>query len=291
MENRPPFTSLPNFRDVGSFINARTPKPVLKTGLLFRSARPDATSPQELARLKSEYHITTQIDLRTKTEHLEQLDKLSKSSPSKAPATRPKDPGLALAVQGLRYENVNLNGSSYSNSLLKELSYLHVAKLAALYAVGHRTSAISILGTNVMAPSGLTGLAERTLQTSTAEIGQLFRILADEKAWPVMIHCTQGKDRTGLSVLLILMLCGVAEEAIDADYMATQAELVNERAARVKEIESIGLPESFADCEPGWVRRVMSFINDEKGGIEAYLTSCGVSKAEMEAVRGFLLQR
>nr|OQO25267.1 hypothetical protein B0A51_07048 [Rachicladosporium sp. CCFEE 5018] len=291
MEQHSPFTSLPNFRDVGLFVNSRTPTPALRQGLLFRSARPDATAPQELSRLKSEYHITTQIDLRTKTEHLEQLDKLSKSSPSKSPATRPKDPGLALAVQGLRYENVNLNGSSYSNSLLKELSYWHIAKLAALYAVGKRTEAISILGTNVMAPSGLTGLALRTLQTSTAEIAQLFRILADESAWPVMIHCTQGKDRTGLSVLLVLMLCGVGAREIDADYMATQAELVNERAARVKEIESIGLPESFADCEVGWVGKVEAWINDEKGGIESYLADCGVSKAEMESVRRILLQR
>ncbi|KAK6430927.1 hypothetical protein LTR95_012914 [Oleoguttula sp. CCFEE 5521] len=247
MEDHSPFTSLPNFRDVGLFINAKTSRSLLKTGLLFRAARPDGTLPQEISRLKSEYHIVTQIDLRTKTEHLEQLDKLSKSSPSKSPATRPKDPGLALAVQGLRYENVNLNGSSYSNSLLKELSYWHVAKLAALYAVGKRTEAISILGVNVMAPSGLTGLAIRTLQTSTAEIAQLFKLLADESVWPVMVHCTQGKDRTGLSVLLVLMLCGVGEAEIDTDYMATQGELVDERAARVREIQSIGLPESFAD--------------------------------------------
>jgi protein tyrosine/serine phosphatase len=38
------------------------------------------------------------------------------------------------------------------------------------------------------------------------EVKQVFDVLADDRNWPVLVHCTQGKDRTGLIVMLVLFL-------------------------------------------------------------------------------------
>lgn len=42
---------------------------------------------------------------------------------------------------------------------------------------------------------------------------------------PILVHCAAGKDRTGVAVALLLALAGVDDEAIMADYLATNAVL------------------------------------------------------------------
>jgi protein-tyrosine phosphatase len=41
---------------------------------------------------------------------------------------------------------------------------------------------------------------------------------ADPANRPLVIHCTAGKDRTGLAVALLLLTLGVPEETVVADY-------------------------------------------------------------------------
>jgi protein-tyrosine phosphatase len=49
-------------------------------------------------------------------------------------------------------------------------------------------------------------------------IGEIFQRLADPAQTPALIHCTAGKDRTGLVVALLLLTLGVPEETVLADY-------------------------------------------------------------------------
>lgn len=48
----------------------------------------------------------------------------------------------------------------------------------------------------------------------------MFRILMKEKT-PILFHCSQGKDRTGIAAILILLALGVSEKQIIEDYMLT----------------------------------------------------------------------
>lgn len=49
--------------------------------------------------------------------------------------------------------------------------------------------------------------------------------LVDVVPWdgPTLLHCTAGKDRTGVSVAALLLLAGVEERAVVADYVVTEA--------------------------------------------------------------------
>lgn len=143
-----------------------------------------------------------------------------------------------------------------------------------------------------MTARGLSGLAIDTLTHSTSEIAQVFTFLSSPDNYPVLVHCTQGKDRTGLVVLLVCLLCGVGTEAVDADYMLSGEELAPEREERVREIAKIGLPAEFAGCEEGWVGVVGGWLEEEWGGVEGYLErGCGVKQETVEGVRSILMAR
>jgi len=43
-----------------------------------------------------------------------------------------------------------------------------------------------------------------------------------------VVHCTAGKDRTGVICALVLSLCGVEDEIISQEYALTEIGLPNE---------------------------------------------------------------
>lgn len=45
-----------------------------------------------------------------------------------------------------------------------------------------------------------------------------FRTLANPHSYPVLVHCVHGKDRTGLVVMLLLMLAGVSKKVITLSF-------------------------------------------------------------------------
>ena len=59
-----------------------------------------------------------------------------------------------------------------------------------------------------------------TAEDFTAKIAQGFTAML-EKDGPYLIHCTEGKDRTGFVCMLIEMLCGASYQEIVDDYMVT----------------------------------------------------------------------
>jgi protein-tyrosine phosphatase len=183
-----------------------------------------------------------------------------------------------LEIPGITYHPINFNGNAYSKMLIKQLSWGNTFKLIGHMAVGQRTQGIKILGDNVMTARGLIGLAIDSVDACGAEVGQFFTLLADPSNLPLAVHCTQGKDRTGLTVLMAVLLLGGSVEAANYDYMLSQGELVSEREERLVEIHSIGLPDEFAGCDPDLVAKVDEHIRVKYGSIEEYLEKNGVDK-------------
>ncbi|KAI7574967.1 hypothetical protein KC316_g11262 [Hortaea werneckii] len=286
----PPFDRILNFRDVGAHINQTADQNYLQTGKLYRSARPDGATLRDRDRLVNHYNIKTILDLRTETEHIESRRKHADSVPA-APAAAPSDPLLPLRIPEIDYVDIDFNGSGYTSALIRQLTWTQTARLLGLYAFGYRKEAIGVLSDAVMSERGLAGLAVDSLEHCQAEVKAVYDVLANEHSYPLVIHCTQGKDRTGLNILLVLMLLGVPIDAINEDYMLSEVELAPEKEEKVQEIMSIGLPASFADCPASWVGQVTEALNERHGGIERYLESCGVSMEQQGRVRSLLSGR
>jgi protein-tyrosine phosphatase len=287
------FQNILNFRDVGSTINSFTNTVTLQPNLLYRSARPDTATLTDRSLLTTHFRIKTIIDLRSQTEHINVAKAHSNTASlppavTDAPNSPPTTP-LPLNIPTIQYHYISLNGPAFERHLVWSLSWFSLAKLLSFVALGYRDSAIAILGREVMSPRGLVSLGLDTLDHSTHEIKTCFDILSQPESYPIMVHCTQGKDRTGLIILLILLLCGVSQEAAEQDYVLSAQELEPENEERLKDIRKVGLDDSFVGCPADFVEKVTKHLDDQYGGVEKYLTGIGVGSDVQHRIRSIMI--
>ncbi|KAI1335186.1 tyrosine/serine protein phosphatase [Xylariaceae sp. FL0016] len=274
------FENILNFRDVGKTVNDLLGQRYVQEGVLYRSARPDDATLPDRKRLVDELGIKTVIDLRTKTEHIKQAEK--RQADLKVPTLLESNAALAepMQIPRLRYLEIKVTGGRFEKFLLSQLTWWNYLKLILFYICGLRLRAIAILTRTVMLPRGLTGMAHTTLDHSGPELATALRALSAPSSLPLLVHCTQGKDRTGLIVALVLLALDVPVEAVAHDYMLSQAELEGERAERVAEMQEMGLTAEWGDCAEGFVESVKEYVDERYGGINAYLDSIGFASME-----------
>lgn len=287
---KPTFDNLLNFRDVGETVNNFLGRKLVREGLIYRSARPDDATPADRRRLKEDFGIRTVMDLRTKTEHLNAAKK-RQAELNLVPVAHAKSNAAVaepLQIPGIMYREIKLTGKNFENHLLKQLSWLSYFKLIFLFVFGFRMQAIAILGREVMLPRGLVGLGLDTLDHCGPEINEALEIVLDSSSLPVLIHCTQGKDRTGIVVILTLMILRVPPEATDYDYQLSDKELQPEKASRLAEIREIGLSAEFGDTAKDMIDRVAGHLDDKYGGLDMYLDGIGFGHDQREKLRNTL---
>ncbi|MCU1594876.1 MAG: protein tyrosine/serine phosphatase [Frankiales bacterium] len=105
---------------------------------------------------------------------------------------------------------------------------------------------------------------------------------------PVVIHCAAGKDRTGITVAVLLALAGVDEADIVADYLATdeRLHLVRAQLAKKPAYDSMATNPLLAEAmtaEP--IERVLQVLRDHPGGAEGYVLAHGATPAQVERWR------
>ncbi|TVY33257.1 hypothetical protein LSUB1_G006968 [Lachnellula subtilissima] len=285
------FENILNFRDVGKTINGILGEKRMIEGKLFRSARPDDATFSDRERLRDEYGIKTIIDLRTVTEHANQAKK--REGDLQIPALVKSNAALAepLKIPGIKYLEININGKGFERSLLWKLSYWSFTKLIVLMIFGYRMQAISILGREVMQPRGLVGLGFDSIDYCGPEIADALREFSNPASAPILTHCTQGKDRTGLLIALILFLIKVPIPAITHDYILSETELFPERESRLVEIRSIGLTEDFAGCPKEWIEEIEKHLEEKYGGVRQYCRGIGFMEVDEERLISGLIGR
>ena len=136
----------------------------------------------------------------------------------------------------------------------------------------------------------------RILQNFGPSFARIVRQVA--RSEPVVIHCTAGKDRTGLAAMLLLDLAGVAAEHVVADYALSsqrrpsfQHDHTEAKSLRPL-LEDQGLdPARFAplwEARPAVMSATLEQLHDRWGGAAGYLADAGMDVVGLAAARARL---
>jgi protein-tyrosine phosphatase len=117
-------------------------------------------------------------------------------------------------------------------------------------------------------------------------IGQAVKLLCAEDAMPALVHCSAGKDRTGIVSALVLAFLGVPDELIAADYALSAINLDPESTPAIGQLQAAtGLGErltaSLLASPPHLILEVLNRARANYGSVEDYLLANGVTEAEL----------
>jgi rhodanese-related sulfurtransferase len=130
-------------------------------------------------------------------------------------------------------------------------------------------------------------LYQEILRTAGAMMATLPTIGAKAPG-PILVHCTAGRDRTGVAVAALLLSAGVTREAVRADYVATaanQAMLFPRLAAHGFFPKEAATPEAiarFGDTVEA-IDGVLDVFDAHEGGARGWLVAQGADEAHLDA--------
>jgi protein-tyrosine phosphatase len=190
---------------------------------------------------------------------------------------------------------------------------------AALAGFGLRTVVDLRTGEEAQsAPSALDGTGARifhvplfraeAIGTLPPELAAVYRHMIDDRgaaiaeavgrlsaggALPGLIHCSAGKDRTGLVVALVLAVIGVPDEIIAADYAMSAQNLDADTAQVISRIQAISggyrLDLGVLGSPPELILEALARVRDQAGSVTGYLVGHGLPRPAVETLRSALV--
>jgi protein-tyrosine phosphatase len=145
-------------------------------------------------------------------------------------------------------------------------------------------------------PDDMVDIYSTLLTHYPAEFGEVFRVIAHTEGATV-VHCTAGKDRTGVAVALLLSFLGVDDAAVAEDYALSQQyysmplleQLEVRFAERGADLDRV---RAFFEAQAAVMLGLLADLRDRFGGAADYLTGpAEVSVDDLARVRERLLQR
>lgn len=255
-----------NFRDTGGTPLAAGG--VTLAGVLYRSDALSGLTPTGVEQLAAT-DIRVVVDLRTPIELQMAPDRLPV-----APAMRVVE--LALpegALIGLAQEAMQA-GDAAAAATAVQRALLELPSLGASYVsmLAHGAAAFARLARLIAAP------------TDGSPGGSA-----------VLVHCTAGKDRTGVAIALLLDAVGADRSAVIADYASSEANLAGAWAdGMFAMIAMLGVPrtpaleELMAGTPAAAINEALTWVDREHGGSAGYLRSGGLTAEELAALRARL---
>lgn len=247
----------------------------VRTGVLLRSDALATLTDEGRALLES---VGTVVDLRTPQEREAAPNRLPLSREIRVLERPLLEGALAQMAEGSAGAMARLagpgTGAGPTAEMLEQLR-AKIPTLATLYTsmLDHGAGVFADCARAVAAPAASGSLSARSPHGA------------------VLLHCTAGKDRTGVAIALLLAAAGVEREAIVADYTRSESELAGPWADRMREgMRRAGVP-PLSEIEQLMVSTPASAIEaalaevDARGGAAAYLRAGGLSKEELSLLR------
>lgn len=137
------------------------------------------------------------------------------------------------------------------------------------------------------------------LESGAPAFTQALEFLRDKPSEKCLVHCSAGKDRTGILCALILLLVGVPDGAVADEYALTThglAEMKEEIVERILKNEALKGNREGAERMLGSKRETMmasiEMIEREYGGAEGYVrVKCGMREGDLNVIRESITKR
>lgn len=117
---------------------------------------------------------------------------------------------------------------------------------------------------------------------------------------PLLVNCTAGKDRTGVTCAVVLSALGVPREIVRQDYALT--ERLHDPAGQLFDIDPDGPFAWIAEVDrdvwrtmmrsdPEYIDAALDAIDADHGGVEQYLSEVhGIAPNDLQAMRNVVLE-
>lgn len=144
------------------------------------------------------------------------------------------------------------------------------------------------------APGILAAHYEEIARDGATQIAKALAVVADRGAHPVVVHCTAGKDRTGVLVAVLLSLLGVDDEVVVEDYalsalaMGALRQRLLDRHPELADV--IAQADALFAAEPETMAGLLATLRAEHGSIEAYAAAAGAGPEVVAGLRDALLE-
>ena len=251
--------SINNFRDFGGYKTKNGAR--LKKGLLYRSGDLSKATSADLEKI-SALGIKTICDLRSERERRVEPDRF----PDVEPITFfniPMRPIVDYHARSLGRLFSLLFGEERSRDYIAE-SY----KAYREYATGY-----------------------------LPQFKSLLKRISKSENLPVLIHCSAGKDRTGVLSNLIQQMVGVSPETAQEDYLKTNENLSKYKEEIIKKLKRLayfGVPWKMYmplfDARTDYLNAAFAQVKDEFGAVDDWIRrGLGFSEQEQVALAEVLL--
>jgi protein-tyrosine phosphatase len=157
-----------------------------------------------------------------------------------------------------------------------------------------RHTHVSILGGDLEGlPLELDAVYAHIVYKCGDAIADAIRPLCAAGAFPALVHCSAGKDRTGIVVAMMLDVLGVPDEFIAADYALSASYLDPQQTAAIGQLRaSTGLGDNLTEdlilSPPRLIMDVLASARTAHGSVNGYLLAHGLREADLAAMRAAL---
>ncbi|KAK9809099.1 hypothetical protein WJX72_009362 [[Myrmecia] bisecta] len=166
-------------------------------------------------------------------------------------------------------------------------------KLATIQAVCKGQCPESVMAPAVADPQcmGYAAFYQLLLQRSKPQLAKALRVFVQPENFPLLVHCIHGKDRTGLVVMLVLLLCDIDPEIVVLDYVQSEISLKASREKHELKLEGYLTTDdviaSTADC----MTETIHFLESKWGSAKKYAKHIGLKDDEISKIRVNVLNK
>lgn len=155
------------------------------------------------------------------------------------------------------------------------IAYYHIPMLDNLQS--------NIAAQKEIVNTGLDVMYQHILDNHKEDFKKLLDIIRKTPTGGIFYHCSVGKDRTGITSMMLLSIAQVEDNYIIDDYSMSKP--INGIGAK----ENPQIPSFIYEAPPVAMKKTLAWLEESYGGINGYLREIGINENEQEEIRKTLL--